>query len=177
MFPLRFLAAATVVALFACTGSPNGEGSAAAPVEAVRLDDERRIMIADSVRRTLEGFAQVVQSMNAEEIASFYADDPDMHWIEDGEVVYRSPRDVAAAIRELGTTMTIGRLMYDGTEVNAVAPGVAIVMTGFAQQFTTLSGETGGFAGVITAVMVHRGGRWLFLSGHTSSAGNRASGE
>jgi hypothetical protein len=163
-----------MVALIGCTGPSTGDKSAVAEGGSAAMTNDHRIAIADSVRRTLDAFSQAVATMNADQIASFYADDPDMRWIEDGEVRYRSPGDVAAAIRAAGQNMTGSKVLYDGTEVTAVAPGVAILVTGFAQQYTTIAGDTGGFAGAITAVMVHRGDRWLFLSGHTSSAGNRA---
>lgn len=166
-----------LLALGACA-APGDQGDAApAPSEATRLSDAHRIAIADSVRLTLDNFVRAVGAMDPEAIATYYADDPDMRWIEDGEVAYRSPREVAEAIRQLSQTMSATSLTYDGTEIVPVAPGVAVVVTGFAQQFTTLGGETGGFAGAITAVMVNRGGLWLFLSGHTSSAGNRAGAE
>jgi ketosteroid isomerase-like protein len=171
---LRRFPIALVLLLAGCGGAGTAGDADAAPAEAVAMADGHRIAIADSVRRTLEAFANVVQQMDPTEIASFYADDADMRWIEDGEVVYRGPRDVAEAIQALRTTMAVGRLSYDGVEITPLAPGVALVVAGFAQQFTTVDGETGGFAGAMTAVMVHRNGRWLFLSGHTSSVGNRS---
>ena len=69
--------------------------------------------------------------------------------------------------------MDSSSVIYQGTEIMPVAPGVAVVVTGFAQRFTTTEGETGGFAGSITMVMVNRGDRWLFLNGHTSSKRDR----
>lgn len=159
---------ALLVFLAACGGAPTTDP---APIQ---LTDAHRIAISDSIRVTMSAFTQAIESMDAEAISSFYSDRPDMRWIEDGEIVYRSRREVAAAIRATNATMAASSVTYDGAEVIPVAPGVAVLVTGFAQQFTTHEGETGGFAGAITAVMVHEGDRWHFLSGHTSSVGNGA---
>ena len=177
MSRLRSLSFLLTALLAACTIESGAPDATPAAPEAARLTNAHRLAMADSVRQTLDNFVRAVGAMDPDAIATYYADDPDMRWIEDGEIAYRSPREVAQAIRQLSETMASTSLTYDGTEIAPVAPGVAVVVTGFAQQFTTHTGETGGFAGAITAVMVNRGGRWFFLSGHTSSAGNRAGAE
>ncbi len=128
-----------------------------------------RAAIVDSVEATLDAFSAAVATMDADSIAAFYAADSAFRWIEDGSVRYRSRDDIATALREAAPFMRNVVLLYDGTVVTPLAPGVASLVTGFAQRFTNPAGETGGFAGAITAVMVHREGRWQFLSGHTSS--------
>lgn len=139
------------------------------PAQAPTFTDAHRAAIVDSVAETLGAFRVAVAAMDADSVASFYANDSTFRWIEDGEVRYRSRAEVAAALRAAAPYMGNSQLTYDGTSITAVAPGVASLVTGFAQRFTTPDGETGGFAGAITAVLVHREGRWQFLTGHTSS--------
>lgn len=139
--------------------------------ERVGLDAPHRSAIIDSVTETLAAFRAAVAVMDVDSVASFYAADSAFRWIEDGELRYRSREAVAAALREAAPYMGNSMLVYDGTVVTPLGPGVASLVTGFAQRFTTPDGVTGGFAGVITAVLVHRHGRWQFLQGHTSSLG------
>ena len=49
------------------------------------------------------------------------------------------------------------------------APGVAVITTNFAEKVTDTTGTTVGFAGAISATMVHSDSGWRFLVGHTSS--------
>jgi hypothetical protein len=53
-------------------------------------------------------------------------------------------------------------------EITALAPGVAVVTTDFAEQITDASGGTVGIAGAITMTVVHGDSGWKFLVGHTS---------
>lgn len=136
---------------------------------AATLDDAHRTAIVDSVDARLVEFRAAVGSMQADSVAGFYLGDSTFRWIEDGEVRYRSRAEIATAIREAAPFMSDAELLYDGTVITPLAPGIASVVTGFAQKFTTPDGQRTGFAGAITAVMVHTTEGWVFQSGHTSS--------
>lgn len=165
---------ASVAMAFVASGCGSVEpDSIEAPSAPAEMAVEERLAIADSVLATIQAFRVAVAAGDPDSIASFYADDPDMRWVEDGEVRYRSPADVAAAIRGFAGSVESSAVSYDKTEVSPVVPGVALLVTEFAQRFTTNDGQTGGFAGMITALLVSREGRWKFLNGHTSSAANR----
>lgn len=140
---------------------------------APEFDASHRTAIVDSVAATLDAFRATIATMDADSIASFYVADTTLRWIEDGTIRYRSRDEIATALREAAPFMRNPVLLYDGTVITPLAPGVASVVTGFAQRFTNPAGETGGFAGAITAVMVHRDDRWQFLAGHTSSVSPR----
>ncbi len=127
--------------------------------------------IVDSVSTMLENFRGAVGSLDADSVARFYVPDSTFRWIEDGVVRYTNRDEIAAAYRGVVGTVTATRLLYDGTVITPLAPGVATLSAGFAQQFTMHDGLKGGFAGAITAVVVHRDAGWQFLSGHTSSVG------
>ncbi|HET9065530.1 MAG TPA: hypothetical protein VFN22_06920 [Gemmatimonadales bacterium] len=133
------------------------------------LDAAHRLAIIDSVETRLTAFRAAVGGMQADSVAQFYLADSTFRWIEDGEVRYHSRAEVATAIRDAAPFMSDASLLYDGTVITPLAPGVASIVTGFAQKFTTPDGQRAGFAGAITAVMVDTPDGWMFQSGHTSS--------
>lgn len=129
-----------------------------------------RAAIVDSVTDMLTAFRAAAGSLDPDSLSRFYVADSTFRWIEDGAVRYTSRDDIAAAVRGLRGSVQRSRLLYDGTVITPLAPGIASVVTGFAQQFTMADGSQGGFAGAMTAVVVHRAEGWQFLGGHTSSA-------
>lgn len=133
------------------------------------FDAAQQAAIIDSVESRLTAFRAAVGAMQADSVAQFYLADSTFRWIEDGEVRYHSRSEIAAAIRESAPFMSNAELLYDGTVITPLAPGVASVVTGFAQKFTAPDGQLTGFAGAISAVMVDTPDGWMFQSGHTSS--------
>lgn len=133
------------------------------------FDAAHQVAIIDSVESRLTAFRAAVGGMQADSVAQFYRADSTFRWIEDGEVRYHSRNEIADAIREAAPFMSNVELLYDGTVITPLAPGVASVATGFAQKFTASDGQRTGFAGAITAVMVDTPRGWVFQSGHTSS--------
>ncbi len=133
------------------------------------FDQVARATVVDSVRATLDQFRAAVSDMDAERVATFYVADSTLRWIEDGEIRYRSRGEVINAFRSMAGEVTAISLSYDGVQITPLAPGVASVVTGFAQRITRSSGEQGGFAGAATMVLRSEGGRWQFVSGHVSS--------
>ncbi|MEO8479222.1 MAG: hypothetical protein ABI542_06260, partial [Gemmatimonadota bacterium] len=143
--------------------------AAACTPAAPTLDAAHRAAIIDSVETRLTAFRAAVGGMQADSVAQFYLADSTFRWIEDGEVRYHSRNEIATAIREAAPFMSNAELLYDGTVITPLAPGVASLVTGFAQKFTAPDGQRTGFAGAITAVMVDTPNGWMFQSGHTSS--------
>lgn len=125
--------------------------------------------ISDSVATVLASWRSAINALDVDRAAAFYLADATFRWIEDGVVRYRSRVEVAAAIRELVGSVRGTELLLDGTVITPLAPGVAAVTTGFAQKVVDRDGRVGGFAGAISAVLVHREEGWMFQFGHTSS--------
>lgn len=138
---------------------------------------EHRAAIVDSVNAMLADFRAAVGTLDGDSVATFYVADSTLRWIEDGTVRYTARGQIAQAFQGFRGSITGSRLLYDGTVVTPLAPGVAVMSSGFAQQFARADGTSGGFAGAVSAVVVHRGDRWLFQSGHTSSAPPAATGD
>ncbi len=159
------LSLALLLLLPAACAAPDERADEAEPLAAAHAR-----AIVDSVETTLAGYRGAVNALDADAVAAYYLADSTFRWIEDGEIRYRRPSEVAAAIRTFAGSVQRTELLLDGLAITPVAPGVAIVSTGFAQKIEDLEGNVGGFTGAITAVLVHRGDRWLFQVGHTSSA-------
>jgi len=148
----------------------------AAPEAEPAFTAAHRAAIVDSVSQRLDAFRAAVATMAPDTIAPYYVADSTLRWIEDGVVRYTSRAEIAAALQEAAPFMRDAQLLYDGTTITPLAPGVASIVTGFAQKFTLPDGTRGGFAGAITAVIVHTAEGWQFQTGHTSSAGRPREG-
>lgn len=140
------------------------------PATGDSLDPAHGTAIRDSVTAALASWRTAINALDADRVAGHYLADSTFRWLEDGVIRYRHPLEVAHAIRELAGTIRRTELLLDGTVITPLAPGVAALTTGFAQKVEDAEGRTGGFAGAISAVMVHREGSWVFQFGHTSAA-------
>jgi hypothetical protein len=160
-FPVSILLAGTVVA--GCVADPGSAQSAVTPAHAAAM--------TDSARAALTSWREAINALDADRVASHYLADSTFRWLEDGVVRYRHPLEVANAIRELAGTIRRTELLLDGTTLTPLAPGVVAVTTGLAQKVEDREGRVGGFAGAISAILVHREDGWVFQLGHTSSGG------
>lgn len=152
-----------------CATDPGGAQSALTPAHATAL--------TDSARTTLASWREAVNALDADRVAAHYLADSTFRWLEDGVVRYRHPLEVANAIRELAGTIRRTELLLDGTVLTPLAPGVVAVTTGFAQKIEDQEGRVGGFAGAMSAILVHREEGWVFQLGHTSSGGGPSTGD
>ncbi len=132
--------------------------------------------MTDSARATLSSWREAISALDADRVAAHYLADSTFRWLEDGVVRYRHPLEVANAIRELAGSIRRTELLLDGTVLTPLAPGVVAVTTGFAQKVEDLEGRVGGFAGAISAILVHREDGWVFQLGHTSSGAGPSTG-
>jgi hypothetical protein len=140
------------------------------------LTPTHAVAMTDSARATLASWREAINALDADRVAAHYLADSTFRWLEDGVVRYRHPLEVANAIRELAGTIQRTELLLDGTVLTPLAPGVVAVTTGFAQKVEDREGRIGGFAGAISAVLVHREAGWVFQLGHTSSGGAPSTG-
>ena len=154
--------------LVGCVADAGSAQAALTPAHAMAM--------TDSARATLSSWREAINALDADRVAAHYLADSTFRWLEDGVVRYRHPLEVANAIRELAGTIQRTELLLDGTVLTPLAPGVVAVTTGFAQKVEDREGRVGGFAGAISAILVHREDGWVFLLGHTSSGSTPSSG-
>ena len=140
------------------------------------LSEAHAVAIRDSVANALDTFRELGSGPNPTAVAGFYSESPAFRFYENGALRYESAADVRAALEGLGPGMRV-TTEYSDTDIEALAPGVALVRSLFE---STLEGE-GGFAftygGAMTTVWVQEGDGWRILSGHTSAPVPRAGAE
>ena len=140
------------------------------------LSESHAVAIRDSVSNTLDAFRELGSGPDPTAVAGFYSQSPAFRFYESGELRYESAAGVRAALEGLGPGMRV-TTEYSDTDIEALAPGVALVRSLFE---STLEGE-GGFAftygGAMTTVWVHEADGWRILSGHTSVPVPRAGAE
>lgn len=130
---------------------------------------EHQVAIVDSVNGMLTNWRAAIASRDADRLVRFYAADQRFRWIEDGAVRYTTPSQLADAYHVMIPTVRAIELTLDNPAVTPLAPGTALVTTGFAEKVTDNSGVITGFAGELSLLVIHADSGWQFLSGHTSS--------
>ena len=132
------------------------------------LSEARATAIRDSVTIAFDAFRELASGPDPTAVAGLYSDSPAFRFYESGELRYESAADVRAAIEGLGPGTRI-TTEYSDTDVEALAPGLALVRSLFE---TTLRGEGGfefSYSGALTMLWAHEPGGWRILSGHSSS--------
>lgn len=158
MLPLLPLLAALVA----------GCGPAATPAAKPELTLAHAAAIGDSVDAMLDSLRAAFGRRDLAASVAFYADDPRFRWVEDGRVRYASRAQMEEALALMSRLRALDLSFYDPI-VTAVAPGVATLITNFAQKVVDSTGTARGFAGVMTATVIHQAGGWRLLVGHTSA--------
>ena len=173
------VAAAAVCALGACREGTSGdagtdvssdEAADAAAVPAIAA-------AAEQARNAIGAYVEAVNAMDLDSAGTFYSDSPDFHWIEDGEVRYRSAQESRESLAELGAMASATELTVSGLSVTALSADIAVAACHFTQTVQVAEGGPGfSFSGAISIVLRRENCRWLFLAGHTSSARPRTDG-
>jgi len=140
---------------------------ACAPAPA-RLTPAHRAAIVDSVQVMLTAWRDAFNTMEFARAATFYSTDPEFRWFEEGELKYRSAREIADAMTAERPGFRSFALSLIEPQVTPLAPGVAVVTMNFAQKMTDTSGKLLGFAGAVSATVVHADSGWRFLVGHAA---------
>ena len=157
------------LALFATSGCR----PAAEPAE---LSEAHAAAIRDSVSNALDAFRELGSGPDPAAAAGFYSESPAFRFYESGALRYESAAEVRTSLEGLGPGMRVAT-EYSDTDIEPLAPGVALVRSLFE---STIEGE-GGFAftygGAMTTVWVHEADGWRILSGHTSAPVPRAGAE
>lgn len=168
-------AAAAVFALAAC-----GEDTPRDVETDVSLGDAAGAAIAaaaEQARAAIVAYVEAVNAMDLDSAGTFYSESPDFQWIEDGEVSYRSARASRESLAGLGAMASSLELALSDLSVTGLSADIALATCHFEQTVRIEEGGTSfAFSGAMTIVLRRENGRWLFVSGHTSSARPRADG-
>jgi ketosteroid isomerase-like protein len=135
----------------------------------VTLTPEHRTALVDSVRGAVSGWTDAMNHRDAAAAARYYADDPEFRWIENGQISYTSPAEVAAAMaRSFAAFRSFALHLVDPT-ITPLAPGAASVTASFTQTMTDTTGQVTGIAGAVSFTMVDGDSGWRILVGHGST--------
>lgn len=133
-----------------------------------------RAAIEDSVRAMLQTYRETVNAGDWEGVTAYYGDDERFHWIEDGEVRYRTKEEVSQALASVGGFFTSVELTVNETRVTPLAPGIAHVATLFEQELVPAEGDPVRFSGALTLLALSTPDGWKLVAGHTSSLRERS---
>lgn len=136
--------------------------------DAAPLPEAHAASIRDSVATAMDTFREIGSGPDPTAVVDFYSESPTFRFYENGELRYRSAADVRTALESLPPGMRI-TTEYSDTDIEALAPGLALVRSLFA---STIEGEGGfefGYGGAVTMLWVHEPGGWRILTGHSSA--------
>jgi hypothetical protein len=133
-----------------------------------RLTDSHAEAIQDSVVAALSRLRQYSAAAEWDSVGTFYSGAPAFRFFESGQLQYGSAADVRSALANLPAGMSIAT-QYRDTEIQALAPGLALVGTMFETTFSDSTGVQFGFGGALTMLWVHEPGGWRILNGHSSA--------
>lgn len=173
------ISAASVCALGACgEGTPRDAGTDVSFGEAAgAAADPAMTAAAAQARDAIGAYVEAVNAMDLDSAGAFYSESPDFQWIEDGEVSYRSAQASRESLAGLGAMASSLELALSDLSVTGLSADIALATCHFEQTVHIEEGGTSfAFSGAMTIVLRRENGRWLFVSGHTSSARPRADG-
>ncbi len=153
----------------AATGASHGDPPGAATSAALSG-------AAEQARAAVDAYVAAVNALDPDSAGSFYSDSPDFHWIEDGAVRYQSAQASRESLAALVAIASSTELTVSDLSVTALSPDIAVATSHFVQAIRVEGGQGFAFAGALTIVLRRENGRWLFASGHTSSARPRTDG-
>jgi len=126
--------------------------------------------IAGEARSAIEAYVDAVNAMDLDSAGMFYSDAPGFQWVEDGAVRYGSAREARESLAGLGAMASSTSLTLSDLSVTALGLGSAVASCHFEQEIGTEGGSGFSYSGAMTIVLRNDDGRWLFASGHTSTA-------
>ena len=132
------------------------------------LSEAHAAAIRDSVSSALDAFRELGSGPDPSATARFYSESPAFRFYENGALRYESAADVRVALGGLGPGMRI-TTEYSDIDIEALAPGIAIVRSLFESTVRGDDGSAFTYGGAMTTVWVHEADEWRILSGHTSA--------
>lgn len=133
------------------------------------LITEQQIKVKTAVQHFTDSIAADVSKDGPIAWLKYFNDSPDFFMISDGQMVFNN---YAAADRFIKTTLvrTMAKidLKWNDTRIDALAPGMAVIASGFNENITDNQGKTTLYAGYFTAVAQQTAGGWRLRNVHWS---------
>jgi len=129
--------------------------------------------IKSSVEDLLSNYQAYVSSGNIDNIMSLYSEDSRFHWVEDGQITYRSAMEVKNGFQVLLKDFPNSKLELRNITVTPLPPDYATITVFFKQSLADSTGNGFSFSGAMTITAVKEQSGWKFLMGHASSLKER----
>ena len=129
--------------------------------------------LAATTRETqaaIEAYVDAVNALDLDSAGTFYSEAAGFRWLEEGVIRYRSARESRESLAELAQMASSATLTLSDLTVTALGPTAAVASCHFVQEVGMDGGAGFSFSGAMTIVLRKEDGRWLFVSGHTSSS-------
>lgn len=142
--------------------------AAPAPPPAGQLTESWASAIRDSASMTLQALRRYSEAAQWDSVAALYSETPGFRFVENGTLRYPS----TAAIRQALGSVPLGtriQTQYRDTEIAALAPGLADVVTRFQTSFVDSGGTRFSYEGAVTLILAHEPAGWRIIRGHSSS--------
>lgn len=143
-------------------------GATACGAPRATLTAAHRAAMVDSVEGMLTAWRDAFNARDFARAATFYSSDSAFRWLENGEMRFRTARELGDTMQAEGPGLGAVALSLVEPEITPVAPGVAEVTSSFAEKVTDPTGQMTGFAGVMSMTVIHGDSGWRFLVGHVS---------
>ncbi len=125
---------------------------------------------AREARTAIEAYVDAVNALDVDSAGTFYSAAGDFVWLEEGVIRYRSARESRESLAGLAQMASSATLTISDLTVTALGPQAAVASCHFVQEIGMDGGTGFSFSGAMTVVLRKEDGRWLFVSGHTSSS-------
>jgi ketosteroid isomerase-like protein len=146
--------------------------AACAPKMRVVLSADHATAIGDSVRHTLDAYADRLNAADRDSLIRFYADDPHFSWAADGQVTTHSVAQVRAQLDALAGFKR-WHVEYQNAAIVPLAPGLASLATEYRMSLGDSTGKAIAFGGALTMLWINTPAGWKILGGHSSSPPRR----
>ena len=146
-----------ILFLSGCAGAPAGRA----------LTADHRAAIVDSVQAMLHDWSAAFGARDFGRATRYYSRDSAFRWFENAEITYPTAQAITDSIMAMAPRLKEISLTLVDPVITPLAPGVAAVSAEFTQKITDSTGVTG-FAGVMTATVIHADSGWRFLMGHST---------
>ena len=133
------------------------------------LVTEQQIKVKTAVQHLTDSIAADITRDGPIAWLKYFNDSPDFFMIADGQMVFK---DYTAADKFIKTTLikTIAKidLKWSDTRIDALAPGMAVIASGFHESITDRQGKTTPYDGYFTAMAQQTAGGWRLRNAHWS---------
>lgn len=123
--------------------------------------------LKDSVLAAAEGLREALGSGDPASAIGFYSEADGFTLMENGRIQYASAEEIRTALAEVADIGPM-RTEFEETQVEALAPGVALMHTLFDTEIGDPADPGISFSGAMTLIWMHERDGWRILGGHSS---------